>query len=249
MTAVSQAPERKAPFTTAMLLAAGLGQRMRPLTLTRPKPLIVVAGKTLADHVLDRLADAGVERVVVNVHHLADMMETHLATRLTPKIAISDERAGLLDSGGGVLKALPLLGKEPFIVCNADSFWIEGPRPALARLAERWDPATMDILMLVADIAGSVGFTGKGDYSLDPGGRLTRRREDEIVPFAYAGVLLIKPELFEGMPGIFSLNRLFDAAEARGRLFGQRLEGVWLHVGTPDAIAAAEQRIARSAVV
>ena len=236
------------PFATAMLLAAGLGKRMQPLTLTRPKPLIEVAGRSLADHVLDRLEAAGVERVVVNVHYFADQMEAHLAARPRPPTVISDERAGLLDSGGGVLKALPLLGTAPFIVCNSDSFWIEGPRANLKTLKTRWNPATMDILMLVAATATSVGFDGKGDYALDCHGRLRRRKEGEVVPFAYAGVLLIKPELFEGMPAIFSLNRLFDAAEAKGRLFGQRLDGVWLHVGTPEAIAQAEARIALSSI-
>ena len=237
------------PFAAAMLLAAGLGKRMRPLTDSRPKPLVEVAGRTLADHVLDRLASAGVERVVVNVHYLADQMEAHLAARRKPSVLISDERAGLLDSGGGVKKALPLLGEVPFIVCNSDSFWIEGPDANLDRLKAVWAPEAMDILMLVAATATSVGFDGKGDYALDCQGRLRRRMEGEVVPFAYAGVLLIKPELFAGMPEIFSLNRLFDAAEARGRLFGQRLDGVWLHVGTPAAIAEAEARIAQSRLV
>lgn len=234
------------PFAHAMLLAAGLGKRMRPLTDTRPKPLVEVAGKTLADHVLDRLVAAGVETVVVNVHYFADQMEAHLAARAEPKVLISDERAGLLDSGGGVAKALPLLGTAPFIVCNADSFWIEGRQANIERLKAAWRPKDMDIMLLVAATATSVGFDGKGDYTLDDEGRLIRRREGEIVPFAYAGVLLIKPELFAGMPEIFSLNRLFDAAQAQGRLFGQRLDGVWLHVGTPEAIGQAEARIAGS---
>ncbi len=237
-----------APFRTAMLLAAGLGTRMQPLTRTRPKPLIEVAGRTLADHVLDRLEAAGVTRVIVNVHYLADMMESHLAGRDGPALIVSDERDGLLDSGGGVKKALPLIGDAPFIVCNSDSFWIEGARPAIPALTQAWDPDRMDILMLMAATADSVGYDGRGDYSLDTHGRLTRRREGQIVPFAYAGVLLMRPELFAGMPDVFSLNRLFDAAETQGRLFGQRLEGVWLHVGTPAAIDEAEARIALSAI-
>ncbi|WP_307437784.1 nucleotidyltransferase family protein [Labrys monachus] len=231
-----------------MLLAAGIGRRMRPLTETRPKPLVEVGGKALLDHVLDRLPPAGVETAVVNVHHFAGQMEAHLAARRTPRILISDERDGLLDSGGGVRRALPMLGREPFIVCNCDSFWIEGPRSNLAAMTANWDPARMDILMLLAATATSVGFEGAGDYHLDPGGRLRRRREGEVVPFAYAGVLLIKPDLFDDMPAVFSLNRLFDAAEAAGRLFGRRLDGVWLHVGTPQAVQEAERRIALSSI-
>ena len=236
------------PFSTAMLLAAGLGKRMRPLTDVRPKPLIEIAGKPLIDHVLDRLAASGVEKAVVNVHYLAEQMEAHLSGRQHPKILISDERAGLLDSGGGVRKALPLLGKAPFIVCNCDSFWIEGPQNNLGALEAAWDPERMDILMLVAATATSVGFDGRGDYHLDSRGQLLRRRENETAPFAYAGVLLIKPDLFEGTREIFSLNRLFDAAETKGRLFGRRLDGVWLHVGTPEAVGDAEAKIAQSAL-
>jgi MurNAc alpha-1-phosphate uridylyltransferase len=244
MNAMTPPPNR--PFSHAMLLAAGLGRRMRPLTTTRPKPLIEVGGRTLVDHVIERLAAAGIETVVVNVHYLADQMEAHLAKRHAPSVKISDERGGLLDSGGGVKRALPLLGKQPFVVCNSDSFWIEGPRQNLLGLFEAWDPDRMDILMLVASIASSVGFDGPGDYDLDPAGRLSRRREREIAPFAYAGVLLIKPELFADMPDSFSLVRLFDLAESRRRLYGRRLDGIWLHVGTPEAIDEAELRIARS---
>jgi N-acetyl-alpha-D-muramate 1-phosphate uridylyltransferase len=242
---VSDAPPLR-PFSRAMLLAAGLGTRMRPLTLTRPKPLVEVAGRTLLDHVLDRLEAGRVDTVIVNVHHLADQVEAHLAARARPRSLVSDERARLLDSGGGVRKALPLLGPAPFVVANADSFWIEGPRSNVAGLVAAFDPRRMDILMLVASTTASVGFEGPGDYALDATGRLRRRREREIVPFAYAGVLLIKPELFEGAPEIFSLNRLFDRAEAEGRLHGRRLDGIWLHVGTPQAIAEAEARITRS---
>jgi N-acetyl-alpha-D-muramate 1-phosphate uridylyltransferase len=236
------------PFSKAMLLAAGLGKRMRPLTDHKPKPLVEVAGKTLIDHVLDRFAASGVETAVVNVHYFAEQMEAHLAGRRRPKILISDERAGLLDSGGGVRKALPLLGEAPFILGNCDSFWIEGPKVNLDAMISAWDPARMDILMLVAATATSVGFDGRGDYHLDCHGLLKRRREHETAPFAYAGVLLIKPELFEGTPEIFSLNRLFDQAEAKGRLFGKRLDGIWLHVGTPQAVLEAEAKIALSPV-
>lgn len=231
------------PFRKAMLLAAGLGKRMRPLTDDKPKPLVEVAGKTLIDHVLDRLAASGVETAIVNVHYFADQMEAHLAERREPRILISDERSGLLDSGGGVRKALPELGDKPFIVCNCDSFWIEGPQVNLDALKAGWDPQRMDILMLVAATATSIGFDGRGDYHLDTHGALARRRECETAPFAYAGVLLVKPELFDGTPEIFSLNRLFDQAEAKGRLFGKRLDGIWLHVGTPQAVTEAEKRI------
>jgi N-acetyl-alpha-D-muramate 1-phosphate uridylyltransferase len=237
---VSTAPR---PFSRAMLLAAGLGTRMRPITLSRPKPLVQVAGRTLVDHVLDRLAAGGVETVVVNVHHLAEQMEAHLAGRAQPRILVSDEREALLDSGGGVAKALPMLGPSPFIVANADSFWLEGPRSNVARLVEAFDAARMDILMLLAPTASSAGYDGRGDFGLDGEGRLKRRGERETVPFAYAGVLLIKPRLFDGMPPVFSLNRLFDAAEAEGRLFGLPLDGIWLHVGTPSAIGEAEARM------
>jgi N-acetyl-alpha-D-muramate 1-phosphate uridylyltransferase len=245
----AMSPPSSRPFSHAMLLAAGLGRRMRPLTTTRPKPLVEVGGKTLLDHVLERLAAAGIETVVVNVHYLADQMEAHLAKRRSPQVRVSDERGGLLDSGGGVKRALPFLGKQPFVICNSDSFWIEGPRQNLLSLFEAWDPDGMDILMLVAAIATSVGFEGAGDYSLDATGRLHRRREREVAPFAYAGVLLIKPELFAGTPDVFSLNRLFDEAEAAGRLHGRRLDGIWLHVGTPEAIAEAEDCIARSTML
>lgn len=235
-------------FDRAMVLAAGLGLRMRPLTLTRPKPLIEVAGKALIDHVLDRLEAAGVETAVVNVHHLAEQVEAHLARRRAPKILVSDERDALLDSGGGVRKALPLLGERPFIVCNSDSFWLEGERPALRALFTAWNPDRMDILLLLAPLSRSIGYEGKGDYALHPGGGLARRRGEAGAPFVYAGVSIIKPHLFGAAPdGPFSLNLLFDEAEKKGRLFGQELEGQWLHVGTPGGILEAESRIARSA--
>jgi MurNAc alpha-1-phosphate uridylyltransferase len=244
---MTEAEPEDTKVRTAMLLAAGLGKRMRPLTMTLPKPLVKVAGKTLADHVLDRLAQAGIETVVVNVHYLAELMELHLKRRTAPKILISDERAVLLDSGGGVRNALPMLGRDPFLICNSDSFWIEGPRSNLKALIEAFDPERMDILMLLAATASSVGFDGPGDYTLAADGRLTRRREREVSPFAYAGVLIINPSMFEDAPiGAFSLNRIFDRAEAAGRLFGRRLDGIWLHVGTPEAISDAEARIARS---
>ncbi|MHB2167268.1 nucleotidyltransferase family protein [Alsobacter sp. R-9] len=231
---------------TAMVLAAGLGMRMRPLTLTTPKPLIPVAGQPLIDHILDPLAEAGIETVVVNVHYLADQVETHMAARARPKVLISDERDRLLDNGGGVKKALPLLGTKPFFVLNSDSFWIDGPRPNLVRMREAFDPERMDLLMLVAAASTASGYEGIGDYLMDPAGRLTRRAERQVVPFVYAGVIIIKPELFADTPDVFSLNLLFDRAQAAGRLYGLRLDGQWLHVGTPDAIALAEAKIVQS---
>ncbi len=233
---------------TAMVLAAGRGERMRPLTDRLPKPLVPVAGKPLIDHVLDRLAAAGVERAVVNVHHLPDLIEQHLAVRGRPQIAISDERKALLDTGGGVAKALPLLGDAPFFHVNSDTIWIDGVQPNLARLAEAFDPAAMDALLLLAPTAGSIGYAGRGDYAMDAGGLLRRRAESQIAPFVYAGAAVLRPGLFKDAPtGAFSLTRLFDRAAEAGRLHGLRLEGVWMHVGTPEAIAKAEAAIVASA--
>lgn len=233
----------------AMVLAAGLGKRMRPLTETLPKPLVPVAGRPLIDHILDALAEAGVEEAVVNVHYLADLLQRHVKGRTRPQIVISDERELLLDSGGGVKRALPELGKAPFFILNSDSFWIDGPRSNLLRMTEAFDPERMDILMLVASTAASTGYDGIGDFAMDPFGVLRRRREREVVPFVYAGVLLVRPDLFDDTPnGPFSLNLLFDRAAAAGRLHGLRLDGLWLHVGTPDAIGLAEERITESAL-
>ena len=236
-------------ITRAFVLAAGLGKRMRPVTDTRPKPLVAVAGKALLDHALDRVAEAGIASAIVNVHYLADQSEDHLGRRRGgPEIRISDERAALLETGGGVKKALGLLGAEPFVVLNSDSFWLEGPEPNLARLIGAWDPEVMDILLLVAPTATSLGYEGAGDFVMDPEGRLERRGERDVAPFIYAGVAILKPDLFAETPeGAFSLNRLFDRAIARGRLHGLRLDGQWLHVGTPEAIQAAEERVKASA--
>jgi MurNAc alpha-1-phosphate uridylyltransferase len=230
-----------------MVLAAGLGIRMRPLTDTRPKAMVEVAGRTLIDRVLDRLEKAGVDEAVVNVHHHADLLEKHLKARKAPKIKISDERGALLDSGGGVKKALPLLGKEAFFVLNADTIWIENVRPNLPALAALFDPAKMDILLLLAATSGSVGYDGKGDFDADSEGRLTRRTEGRITPFVYAGAAIMKPELFADTPeGPFSLNLLFDRAIEAGRLYGLRLDGLWMHVGTPDAVSEAEAAYVKS---
>ena len=232
----------------AMMLAAGIGSRMRPLTDRVPKPLVEVAGKALIDHMLDRLAAAGVESTVVNVHHFADQMERHLAARKSPRIVISDERGGLLGTGGAVVKALPQLGGEPFFHVNADTIWIDGVRPNFFRLADAFNPQTMDALLLLAPTTGSIGYAGRGDFAMAPDGRLRRRAERDVVPFVYAGAALLSPALFAGAPkGEFPLTLLFDRATEAGRLFGLRLEGLWMHVGTPDAIAAAEAAITASA--
>jgi MurNAc alpha-1-phosphate uridylyltransferase len=233
---------------TAMVLAAGLGERMRPLTDKLPKPLVAVAGKPLLDHVLDRLADQGVERAVVNVHYLADLIENHLAARKAPQIVISDERATLLNTGGGVVKALPKIGTEPFFHINSDTIWIDGVRPNLERLAEAFDPDAMDALLLLAASNDSIGYAGQGDFMMAADGRLKKRPERETAPFVYAGAALLRPELFKDAPdGAFSLTKLFDRAAETGRLHGLRLEGVWMHVGTPGAIAEAEAAILASA--
>jgi MurNAc alpha-1-phosphate uridylyltransferase len=232
----------------AMVLAAGLGTRMRPLTDTLPKPLVQVAGKALIDHVLDRLADAGVETAVVNVHHMADQIERHLKGRTRLRIEISDERDALLDTGGGVVKALPRLGDAPFFHMNSDTLWIEGVTPNLSRLAAQFDPAAMDILLLLASATASIGYDGRGDFAMTPDGRLRRRAEREVVPFIYAGAAMISPALFAGARvEKFSLNRMFDRAIESGRMSGLRLEGTWMHVGTPAAIRAAEAAILESA--
>jgi MurNAc alpha-1-phosphate uridylyltransferase len=237
------------PLNRAMVLAAGLGTRMQPLTDTLPKPLVKVAGKALIDHVLDRLADAGVTRAVVNVHHMADQIESHLKGRTRPAIDISDERGELLDTGGGVVKALPRLGHAPFFHMNSDSMWVEGVTPNLSRLAELFDAECMDILLLVASTTASIGYEGRGDFLMAPDGRLSRRAERQVAPFVYAGAAILSPAVFSDAPqGKFSLNRLFDGAIAAERLYGLRLEGTWMHVGTPAAIEAAEAAISEGVV-
>ncbi len=230
---------------SAIVLAAGLGTRMRPYNGHIPKPLVAVGGKSLIDYGLDRLADAGVERAVVNVHHLADTVERHLASRRKPHIVISDEREELLGTGGGIVKALPKLGDAPFFLLNSDTLWLDGVKPNIARLAENFDAETMDALLLLAPTTGSLGYEGRGDYAMLSDGRLHRRGEQEVVPFIYAGTAILSPALFAAAPaGAFPLTLLFDRAGAKGRLFGLRLEGVRMHVGTPQAVAAAEAALA-----
>jgi N-acetyl-alpha-D-muramate 1-phosphate uridylyltransferase len=228
----------------AMVLAAGLGTRMRPLTDTMPKPLVKVAGKPLIDHVLDRLADVGVEKAVVNVHHFADQLIEHLGQRTRPRIAISDERGLLLGTGGGVKRALPELGDRPFFHINSDTIWVDSTKPNLARLADAFEPETMDTLLLLAPTNASIGYTGRGDFAMAPDGRLTRRGERDTVPFVYAGAAILRPALFNDAPEAeFPLTDMFDRAAKKGRLFGLRLGGLWMHVGTPPAVQKAEAAI------
>ena len=231
----------------AMVLAAGLGVRMRPLTDKMPKPLVPVAGRPLLDHVLDKLAAAAVDEAIVNVHYLPGQIIDHVAARSRPRVIISDERDEVLGTGGGVVKALPLLGPDPFFLVNADTLWIDGVRPNLARLAEAFDPARMDILLLMAPTISSSGYGGRGDYAMLPDGALRKRREHQVVPFVYAGAAIMSPSLFTEAPaGEFSLTRMFDRANEQERLFGLRLDGVWMHVGTPDAVPAAEEAFLES---
>ena len=231
----------------AMVFAAGLGERMRPMTETTPKPLIKVSGKALIDHCLDRLGANGVEKAVVNVHWLADQIEAHLSYRKSPEVVISDERETLLDQGGGIRRALKEIGRDPFLLCNTDSFWIEGPRSNIARLAEAFDPEAMDFILLVAASATAVGVDWLGDFTMNHNGRLERRESRHVAPFVYTGVGIAKPELFANETAeVFRLAPFFYAAAEKGRLFGLRLDGLWIHVGRPDTIAEAELAIARS---
>lgn len=232
--------------TTAMVLAAGLGTRLRPITLTTPKPLVPVGGKAMLDHVLDHMTAAGVERVIVNVHHLADQIEAHMARRPWPAHVISDERARILDSGGGAKKALTYFGGKAFLLANSDTLWLEGSASNARRLVASWDATRMDVLLLLADRASSVGFDGRGDFAMDDAGRLTRRGQRDEVPWAYAGFAIFRSVDFADTPDEpFSLNLLFDRAASRGRLFGLPLEGIWMHVGDPASLAAAEERYAQ----
>lgn len=230
---------------TAFVFAAGRGQRMRPLTDTLPKPLVPVAGRTLIDRSLDAFAAAGVARTIVNVHHLADRIEAHLATRETPRITISDERALLLDQGGGLKKALPLLGDAPFFICNTDAFWIGAQADNLSRLAALWDPEKMDIALLLAPRLGSVGVDWAGDFHMDAEGRLTKRKPHETADHVYAGVGITTPRLFAAEEEeVFPLAPFFFRAAEQGRLFGVPLDGRWLHVGTMAAIEETERAVA-----
>ncbi len=233
---------------TAMVLAAGLGTRMRPLTDDRPKALVEVAGKALIDHMLDRLAEAGVERAVVNVHYFADRLEAHLmARRGLPAIVISDERAAPLETGGGVRHALPLLGTDAIWVANIDSVWIERDASALARLADAWDPGAMDVCLMLASTSTSLGFHDTGDVFLRPDGRLRFKQPDEVAPLVYVGVHIAKPSVVGGQPdGAFSLLPIWRELAERGRIFGVAPSGQWMHVGDPAARDLAEARLAHA---
>ena len=230
----------------AMIFAAGLGTRMRPITDTLPKPLVKVRGKALIDHVLDAFADAGVPEAVVNVHYLGDQIEAHLADRMAPHIVISDERAKLLDQGGGIRKALPLLGAAPFFVANTDAFWVEGPASNLRRLAQAFDPTRMDALLLLVRHPAAHNYQGQGDFHLDPLGHITRRRHGRVAPYIYMGVQLVSRRLLRDAPeGPFSTNILWNRAMEEGRLFGHVHNGAWIEVGEPGHIGPAEDLLSR----
>jgi len=229
--------------TSAMVLAAGLGLRMRPITLAIPKPLVMVAGRSMLDRALDHLDTAGVEKTVVNAHWLADSIVEHFARR--PDVTVLREET-LLETGGGVANALPHLGPNPFYVVNGDIVWTNGAIPALSRLAGAWSRHRMDALLLLQPTASAVGYDGKGDFFLDPTGVPRRRQGGEVAPFLFSGVQILHPRLFEGCPaGKFSLNLLYDRALDEGRLFGLIHDGRWFHVGTPDALPEVEARLAQ----
>ena len=229
------------PVRTAIVLAAGLGRRMRPLTATRPKPMVEVAGKPLIDHALDRLRAAGVSRAVVNVHYLADVLESHMQRADGIEVLISDERELLLETGGGIVKALSLIEDELFLSVNSDNLWFDGPIDAIHLLGDRWDDAQMDALLLLVPLARANCHRGQGDFHMDPGGRLSRRKAGRVAPFVFTGVQLLTRRLFDGEPTEpFSMNRLFDKAIASGRLYGIVHQGLWFDVGTPPAVAQTE---------
>jgi MurNAc alpha-1-phosphate uridylyltransferase len=228
---------------TAMVLAAGLATRMRPLSQSRPKALAEVAGKALVDHALDRLAEVGVERAVVNTHYLSDQIERHLAGRKRPAIQISHEET-ILDTGGGIAKALPLLGPDAFYVVNAKIVWRGGQSEALSRLAAMWDDGRMDGLLLLQPTVTAVGYDGPGDLTMDQFGRLRFCEPQEVAPFVYASIQMLHPRLFADAPkGAFPLRPLWERATAVGRLYGLRHDGEWYHVATPQGLAEAEARL------
>ena len=230
---------------TAMVMAAGMGKRMRPLTATQPKPLVRVAGKALIDHTLDRLAEAGVGKAVVNVHYLADALEAHLRERALPKVTISDERDALLETGGGMIRAQAQL-PDPFFCLNSDNIWLDGPRSAFHDLSERWDADEMDALLLVVPHSSAANFSGKGDFHLDARGRITRRRPGRIAPFIYTGIQIVSHRLLRDAPdGKFSTNVLWSRALEEGRLYGLPFTGKWFEVGTPQAIGPTEDALKR----
>ena len=233
------------PPKTAMVMAAGLGTRMRPLTDDRPKALVQVAGKALIDHMLDRLADAGVETAVVNVHYFADLVEAHLASRVHPRIVFSDEREALLETGGGLRKARPLLGDDPVWVANIDAIWTEAAGPVLDHMARVWDPEAMDCCLLVTPLDKTLGFDGPGDFFLDDAARIAFRGDAPSAPYAFAGVQITKPQVVDAQPiESFSLRRVWRPLAAAGRMTGAVLDGFWMHVGDPQALKEAETALA-----
>jgi MurNAc alpha-1-phosphate uridylyltransferase len=230
---------------TAMIMAAGLGKRMRPLTASRPKPLIEVGGKTLLDHVLERLRTAGVRKVVVNVHYLADALEAHLASRDHGlEVVISDERDLLMETGGGLVRAAPLIDTDPFLALNSDNLWIDGPANTLRLLASQWDDARMDALLLLVPQARALNHSGMGDFHMDSTGRLRRRERSHVAPFVFTGIQIASKRLLRDAPeGPFSTNILWDRAIEEGRCFGAVHQGLWFDVGTPQSIQLTETAI------
>jgi len=230
---------------TAMVLAAGLGKRMRPLTATQPKPMVRVAGKPLIDHALDRLGDAGISRAVVNVHYMGDALQAHVAERQMPKVTISDERDRLLETGGGMVKAkAQALLPDPFFCLNADNIWLDGPRNAFADLSARWNADEMDALLLMVPHPRAMNFSGPGDFHMEPDGRLSRRRPRRVAPFIYTGIQIVSHRLLRDAPeGPFGTMTLWERAMAEGRLFGMSFTGLWFEVGTPQAIAPTEEAL------
>jgi MurNAc alpha-1-phosphate uridylyltransferase len=233
---------------TAMVMAAGLGKRMRPLTAAQPKPLVRVAGRALIDYSLDHLAEAGVAKAVVNVHYLADALEAHLAKRTAPAITVSDERDLLLETGGGMIKAAKAgLLPDPFFCLNSDNIWLDGPCNVFGELSTRWDPAKMDALLLVVGHARACNYEGKGDFHLDPMGRITRRRSGRIAPFIYTGIQIVSHRLLRDAPeGPFGTMQLWERAIAEGRLYGVSHTGLWFEVGVPSAIPPTEELLTRA---
>lgn len=244
--ALSLRPDISAPVPdTAMVMAAGLGKRMRPLTATRPKPLVEVAGKALIDHVLDRLRAAGVKKVVVNVHYLADALEAHLKAKAADlEVRVSDERGLLLETGGGLIHAEPLIAADPFLAVNSDNFWVDGPADTIRLLASHWREGEMDALLLLVPQARAGNHAGQGDFHMDPDGRLKRRQRGKVAPFVFTGIQMMSKRLLRDAPeGPFSTNILWDRAIDEGRCFGAVHQGLWFDVGSPAAIPATEQAL------
>ncbi|WP_313534995.1 nucleotidyltransferase family protein [Sphingomonas sp.] len=248
MTIYSLRPQPAAPVPkTAMVMAAGLGKRMRPLTMSRPKPLIEVSGKPLIDHVFDRLAAAGIERAVVNVHYLADQLEAHLRARVKGvELLVSDERSQLLETGGGLVQARGMLGDQPFLCVNSDNLWVDGPSDAIRLLAAQWDDAKMDALLLLVPLARATCHGGQGDFRLDAFGRITERRKPgRLAPFVFTGIQILSPRVIRDWPeGPFSTNLFWNRAMEAGRLWGAVHQGLWFDVGSPKAIRATETALA-----